>query len=834
MFEHDFYYNEHFHHDPHKRENPSFIGDVDTTPIGGIYDVQHGHRPMDAGYHIPTVPPLPTIFSAMTETEQIKGLAQKVNELCGTIEGYNKKVEDAFTAIVNSSLCNSAYYKEIGTEEGYIPESGANYQVIHIPFLDRANQPIFIELGLAYDNTTNSGLAEDSFNASTRFIADKLIPAQNTGSSFTGTVIWKNAPIFTQEGNSYTFAITQNGFFKGYKNATADVLKKDKIRNSCGARGILVYNKELVADSFPEDSSTNKARIAVGQNYDTKERFIIVVDGGESDGCTSEQLAKLFIKYGCMVALELVSGTSVYGMNKGAMLFPPAVASEDDIPSVPESNAFWYITKRRHYHNDYVKDVAILTQKMGEEIWRRLILNEQTDYVKERVVELARNLNQEIQDRKESDTALDEKYASEVTRIDSELNRIETEYKNADVELGKRLDTEIQDRKDAINNEATERKNADDTEADTRFNQDVKKIKHVDDGNKRTYSIYRYDDTKIVENIEVYEYDKLVATLQTLSEVAKNLESETKARKEADDNLQSQITKEIADRTSANTDLQSQITKEINDRTSADTALENELNNSINEEVNNRTEADTELERALKALITAEATARENGDTELANSIATFKTDFENFETSTNADLNAKKTQIDSLITDVANIKAVNDSLQVQMASLNATVTSLQTVISNIENSFENIKQTMNDWIDSMNEFKNAINSTIQELSDKIANIDNTYVKKIGDNMTGNLVMGNCEITDVNSIETHGVKLKTESDTSVIIDSSENNDASGAIVTLSDNNGNAPILRGIDTPTQDMDAVNLKYITDNLAWINNYKELIKKLAAENS
>lgn len=911
MFE-NYYDHEHdFHHEPKRRMNPPFVGEVDTTQIGGIYDVQnaHGFPNFDGGYHIPTVPPLPPMFGAMTESEQLRVLGQHVNELCSTIAGYNKRVEDAFTSIVNSTLCNSAYYKEITVEDGYISESGSNYKVVHIPFLDRANQPIFFELGLAYDNTTNSGLAEECFDGSTRFIADKLIPSQNTGSSFTGTVIWKNAPIFTETGDAYTFAVTQNGFFKGYKNATTDVLKKDKIRNSCGARGILVYNKELAPNSFPSDSSTNKARIAVGQNYDTKERFIIIVDGGESVGCTSEQIANLFIKYGCMIAVELVSGNSVYGMDRGGMMFPPVVASEDDTPSIPESNAFWYITKRRHFHNEYVKDVAILTQKMGEEIWRRLILNEQTDYVKERVVELAKNLTQEIQDRKDADTTLDTKYTAEVERIDSELNRIETEYKDADVKLGERIDKEIQDRKDAVqaeetarikavNDETTARKKADDTEATTRYNDDVKEVKHVDDGNKRTYSIYRNDSTKIAENIEVYEYNKLVATLQTLYEVAKNLDAEVQARKDADDVLQAQITKEVNDRTNANTDLQNQITNEVTDRKSADTALETKLTELINDETKARTNADTALDNSLKALITAEQTARENGDTELANALNTLKTDYQNFKTTTNADLTSKQTQIDQLITDTTNVKTIITTLQNQMSSINETLTGLQTIVSTMETSLENMKQTINNALADIAKYEENIDATVSGLAEKIADLDNVYLKrdgdsttgeytfgsiilsnsklsitgnvldlhntkdissyligvatnsqietsavniatlnnyalhKVGDTMTGNLAMSNCEITDVNSIDTHAVKVVTEGETSVIIDSTENTEGSGAILHLSDNNGTAPIIRGANTPTQDMDVVNLKYITDNLAWINDYKSLIKKLANE--
>ena len=800
-------FDEHFHYEPNRRMNPPYTGDVDTTQMGGIYDVQnmHGHCDPHCGYHIPSVPPLSPVFPAMTESEQLRDLANKVNELCGTIDGYNHKVEDAYRAIINSALCNDGYYREVTVENGYIPESGSNYKAVHIPFLDKVNQPIFFELGLAYDNTTNSGVKEGCFDASQRFIADKLIPAQNTDNTFVGTVMWKGAPVFTQEGDSYTFAVTQNGFFKGYKNATQDVLKQDKIRNSCGARGILVYNKELATSSFPEDASTMKARIAVGQNYDTKERFLVVVDGGESVGCTSEQLANLFIKYGCMIAVELVSGSSVYGMDKGAMMYSPVVADEYDTPSVPESNAFWYITKRRHYHNEYVKDVALLMQKMGEEIWRRIILNEQTDFVKKSVVELKNALDAEIEERKSEDTKLDEKYTAEVVRLDARCETIERESKERDDELNELILTKEKESKardndlnELILTKERESKERDsqlqvniDNEAETRLNQDIKKVAHVDDGDKRTYSLYRNDDTKVEENIEVYEYNKLIAQFVTMAQIAENLKTETSERKKADAELQSQITEEVSNRTNAVSELQAQLTKEATDRIASDNVLQNNINsessnrenkdndlqnqinelksdssaeinklkNDLTEEIENRTSGDNSLsnsinteinnrktqDEVLKALIDAETTARQNGDTALANSINTLMSDYESFKSDTTVDLTTKKVQIETLITDMSNVKSIIDTQTTQMSSINATITALQKTISTMETSLENMKLTISELQTAWVEYKKSVNGEIDEMKQAIANLDSIYVRL-------DAVMSETELSDVLSI----------------------------------------------------------------------------------
>lgn len=709
----------------HRRCNPSFVGDVDTTQIGSIYDVQHmhGHHDCTPGYHIPSVPPLPPTFPCMTESEQLRSLSIKVNELCELVEGQNAKVEDAYQSIVNSALCNSAYYKDITTEYGYISESGANYTVVHIPFVDKANEPIYFELGLAYDNTTNSGVQEDCFSASERFLADKLIPAQNIDTTFTGSVVWKNAPIYSSVG--YTFGVTQNGFFKSYKSVTPDVLRADKIRNACGARGVLVYNKTVATEQFPTDGSTMMSRVAVGQNYDTKERFIVVVDGGITTGCTSEQLAKIFVKYGCMIAVELASGTSAYGMDKGAMMYAPSIANEDTTPSIPHSNAFWYITKRRHYHNDYVADVARLTQEVGQEIWRRNILNIQTDYIKNRVVQLANELEQEVSKRQSEDMKLDDKFTGEISRLDKRCDELsetitikERESKERDNQLQINIDNEVS----------------------VRTEQDIKKVAHVDDGDKRTYSLYRNDGTKIEENIEVYEYNKLVAQLHTLGLVESNLNIEIENRKKADDALQAQITQEISDRRTANTEIESKINTEIADRKSAD----NEINAALSAESTARKEADTTLtsnvsentakinqeisdrksgDTTLNALIDAEQTARENKDNELASSIRELKNDYDTFKSDTTSDLAAKKIQIDAINQDITNIKTVLDTQSTQMSSINATITAVQATISTMETSLENMKQSLAAMQTSLNVYSEKVDKEIIDRQTQYASL---------------------------------------------------------------------------------------------------------------
>ena len=490
----------------------------------------HFPKPPAPGYVIPPIPPCKPYVPGFSPEEQMAILTNKVNEMINLFNGFQDDTWGAYQAIVESALTNDAYYNEITVEEGYIPEAEAKYKVVHIPFLDRAKQPIYIELGLAYNNTTNANVHEDVFSASKRTLADKLIPAYNSTNTWWGATIWKNAPIgkIGENPADYTVGITANGFIKVYEMLTNYTqLKQDGVRNAFVANSILVQGGAMTPSKFfPDEKDQMLGRVGMGMNYDTKERFFVIVNGSDTSGCTTEMLANIFLKYNCTVAVELANGLATVGVDKGSMMFVPPTVDGDDVPTIPEVNAFWYITKRRHYRNEYVKDVAELTQKTGECLWESMLADIAVDEAKLEVKELSDQLDNEISERENADNELKEADKQLQQNIDTAVETLNQTIQSVKTELQNNIDT-LEEKVEGYHTELT--------------NADIAEVELIQDSTKDTYRLKKKDGTAISVPIEVYNYELLIQKLTSLSNLETALETESQTRAEADDELQSQI-----------------------------------------------------------------------------------------------------------------------------------------------------------------------------------------------------------------------------------------------------------------------------------------------------
>ena len=852
-----------FNEEPAKRERPEWAGSVDTTPVGEYWDVQHKpHPPMpDCGYGMPPLmPPIPPFNPNLSMPSQVEGLTHKVNDLINTLNVYSENVYGAYNAIVESALCNDAYYKEVTIEEGYLPDASAKYKVVHIPFVDRAGEPIYLELGLAYNNSTNSGVREKSFDASQRFLADKLIPAANVGTNWYGHPFWKNAPIPTTEvdGMKYTVGITEGGFIKWYANSVDDrTMQIDKVRNAMGVRSVLIAGGELSQNMWETTETTQLARVGIGMNYQTKERFIVVVEGSDRTGCTTEQFANIFKGYACDVAVECANGDSSYMVDKGEMAVMPSTVDATSIPTIPDSNCFWYITKRRHYKNQYVKDVAVLIQRVGQEIWNTELADTAVDKVKAEVVDLNNRLETEIQNRKDADAKLGANIAEETeNRINGDTtldNRITAEVTT----LNERIDSEVE----KLN--AVDAKLREDLTAETqnRIANDIASVELVQDGTKDIYRLKKNDGTAIEVPIEVYNYTLLVQKLDTLSQVEVRLNAEIEARKAADDKIEAKVDTEIADRKTADDDLQKQITdnkassdaaltQEISDRKAADVQEVADRKAADAQEVADRKQADADMDAALKALITAEETARKAGDTDLANQIGSLNSQLIQYMSDTNNIIDGINEDLDSIEASITNLtKTVSDNktelegkltsltarvaaeevttadnvekiaqitsqvnaLQITISALNETVTSLQASFASTEQSFENVKLTVSSMQTELNTFEETVNSKLTELEGTFGK----YLPLTGGTMTGGIDMGKQAIKNAYEIgvtdagETYDVKLHVNDDGSLTVGTYAHGETTGEVARVK-------VAKG----TEDSDAVNKKQLDDSVAGID--------------
>ena len=503
---------------------------IPKPPCNPCVPEHHFPKPPAPGYVIPPIPPCKPYVPGFSPEEQMAILTNKVNEMINLFNGFQDDTWGAYQAIVESALTNDAYYNEITVEEGYIPEAEAKYKVVHIPFLDRAKQPIYIELGLAYNNTTNANVHEDVFSASKRTLADKLIPAYNSTNTWWGATVWKNAPIgkIGENPADYTVGITANGFIKVYEMLTNYTqLKQDGVRNAFVANSILVQGGAMTPSKFfPDEKDQMLGRVGMGMNYDTKERFFVIVNGSDTSGCTTEMLANIFLKYNCTVAVELSNGLATVGVDKGSMMFVPPTVDGDDVPTIPEVNAFWYITKRRHYRNEYVKDVAELTQKTGECLWESMLADIAVDEAKLEVKELSDQLDNEISERENADNELKEADKQLQQNIDTAVETLNQTIQSVKTELQNNIGT-LEEKVEGYHTELT--------------NADIAEVELIQDGTKDTYRLKKKDGTAISVPIEVYNYELLIQKLTSLSNLETALETESQTRAEADDELQSQI-----------------------------------------------------------------------------------------------------------------------------------------------------------------------------------------------------------------------------------------------------------------------------------------------------
>lgn len=276
-------------------------------------------------------------------------------------------------ACIEQAACeNGAYYgpNEISLEEGYDAANSSQYYVIRIKPNAIDGTPIRMQLKLAYDNTTNSHLQQNAFDASMAEYAQVMVPAvpvnQNLG--WFGLAVWNDAPIqSSQLTNAYTAGFTKSGRFKWYAN-TVDMsqLKRDQIENAMGVYGILVAGGDITDASLRAqipNANQRMARVCIGQNYDTRETFILTCGNTDTNGMTSQACAAIMKQYGCDAAVECCQGPTSCALDKGQMLYIP------DNHEVPAAYAYWYVTKKCSYRTQFVRELAELTQKYGQAIW---------------------------------------------------------------------------------------------------------------------------------------------------------------------------------------------------------------------------------------------------------------------------------------------------------------------------------------------------------------------------------------------------------------------------------------------------------------------------------
>lgn len=424
----------------------------------------------------------------------ISQLTSRVNECIGQTNNVIGKAQQAIACIQAAACENGAYYgpNEVWLEEGYDAAASAKYYIIHKKAVANDGSPIRMQLKLAYDNTTNSLLTQDAFEASQMEDAQMLVPAipVNPNLGWFGLAMWQGAPIPSATlVNAYTAGFTQSGRLKWYDNST-DIaqLRRDQIQNAMGVYGILVAGGEITDSALRAqipNADQRTARVCIGQNYDTGEVIILSCGDTDSNGLTSAGCAAILKQYGCDVAVECCQGPTCCMLDKGQMVYTP------DKHKVPATYAYWYITKKATYRNQITHELADLTQKYGQAIWAANLTYSSVSDIVEDITSMQTTVAQHTTDiaalkassgqqgadisnltsqmnvlsaRVETLETTVDQIVSDSGSVGSQLQLLNTQISN----LTDRLNQEISDRKaaftslqSAINTEITNRSNGD-------------------------------------------------------------------------------------------------------------------------------------------------------------------------------------------------------------------------------------------------------------------------------------------------------------------------------------------------------------------------------------
>lgn len=484
--------------------------------------------------------------------EQMNHVMERTNE---AICRWNQISADCYKALhdtVDAAISNDVYYDrdEVELYCGYDEGEESSYYVICARAVDKKGEPIRVRLAPAFDNTTNSGITQKISDVSYIKNANVIITAVSpTNPKWAGPAMCAGGamPGETIKGG-YVAGFNMHGVLKVFSSETdPNVLYQNKMVDVVGPVLPLIQEGQITAAG---QGMTELRNICViGWRRSDGMKFFFWSGNQENPGMSGVTAANILIGYGCTTAVatayEAYEKKEEYEPRNGSgMEYMATMPTAPMGWAVPSNSAFWYITKRpfRGWKNRFEGEIADLVQKAGQ-------TQNDVNYIGYKVDTIVDIAKEAITKADQANDRLD--------LLEPRVDSLETRMAKAETDiLGLRTDLT------AEINRATNREN----QIEANLNAEIERAKNAE---------------------------------QALQE---DIEEETQARIAADQNLQTQIT-----------DVQTNLTKEIKDRTEADT----NLNNAILAEQLARSTADTRLEN----LIEAEEAARQLADSALQQTI---------------------------------------------------------------------------------------------------------------------------------------------------------------------------------------------------------------------
>lgn len=790
---------------------------------------------------VPAMPPVPSVCEGESLYEAVNNCIDRVNVCMDT---YNDVMAECYKTLHNLQRAaeeNGAYYgpADVWTEEGYDADSSAKYYIIHKRHIDRRGQPIFMELGLAYDNATNSKIEQSIFSASKVKYADKIVIAQpKTEKGWYGKAIWHGAPIQSDPAAAlWTVGFTRGGFMRVYSNGTSvDTMLKDTVENAMGCAGVLIQDGAITSEMYYNqipDYDTQSSRVIMGQNIATGE-VLILVTGHENDvnakGMTSIAAANILLQRGASIAVELCEGESAAACDKGQLMFTP------ETKTVPTAYCFWYITRRRFYKNDYERELAELMQNYGQCIWEGYLNGEKIqDIAADLAAEIDRAQNAENnldaaikaeQARAEAaEGQLNTKIEAETTRataaekaLDDKITAETNRATAAEADLQEQITNEV-NRATAREDDLQEQITAEVTRAKAREDEIASDL--ADEVNRATLEENRLNGLITTETQRAKDAE---ATLQT------NIDNEQQAREDADTALGGRIDALSSDVTQQITDFKTEVNGKLDSMESTINQMQTTVE-SLSTQVDNLNQNVTNLSGAVSTMQNTVNTLQQNF-TSLTEAVAGINDELDKIQSGELTLPYLKKTGDTG--TGTFDFTGATVNVAAPAANSNATTkkyvddinTALTAAIDAEEQRATEAEDALGQRIDSEAEARAdedaTINATLDSLTEQVNDLtDGTtvlpYVKKAGDSMTGALNMQSNKVTNVAApTETADAVNKGYVDTAI----SGLTDGTTAMPYVKKAGDTMTGALNLPAPTENANAANKKYVDDKDAELN--------------
>ena len=819
---------------------------------------------------VPAMPPVPSVVEGESLYEAVNNCIDRVNVCMDT---YNSVMAECYKTLHNLQRAaeeNGAYYgpADVWTEEGYDADSSAKYFIIHKRHVDRRGQPIFMELGLAYDNATNSKIEQSIFSASKVKYADKIVVAQpKTEKGWYGKAIWHGAPIQADPAaNLWTVGFTRGGFMRVYSNGTGvDTMLADTVFNAMGCSGVLIQDGALTSEMYYNqipDYNKQTSRVIMGQNIATGE-VMILVTGHENDvnakGMTSTAAAEILRQRGVTLAVELCEGESAAACDKGQLMFTP------ETKTVPTAYCFWYITRRRFYKNDYERELAELMQNYGQCIWEGYLNGK-------KIQDIAADLAAEIDRAQNAENNLDAAIKAETARAQAAESQLDTKIEAeteralaAEKVLDNKITTETEraeaaeaDLQEQITNEVN-RATAAEADLQEQITEEVTRAKAREDEiagdlsdevNRATLEENRLNGLITTETQRAKDAE---AVLQT------NIDNEQQAREDADTALGGRIDALSSDVTQQITDFKTEVNGKLDSMESTISQMQTTVK-SLGTQVDNLSQNVTNLSGAVSTMQNTVNTLQQNF-TSLTEAVAGINDELDKIQSGdldlpylkrggdtgtgtfnfTGATVNVAAPTADA---NAATKKYVDDADKVNAAAIAAETeratnkeNELNTAITAEKERAEAAESSLSGLINQETTDRKAADNALetkitQEVEDRteadnaikqeIANLTNgttamPYVKKSGDTMSGVLNMQNHKVTNVAApTETADAANKGYVDTAI----SGLTNGTTAMPYVKKAGDTMTGALNLPAPTENANAANKKYVDDADAVLN--------------